>query len=237
VDPPEINWQMIGPDVVRFQLHFTNPSHTEPTLPIQGEMHSQEFGAFLPDYGLIGTFNVPEMVPDSFFDVFFDVPLSSLPGHTSLPSGATRATVVEPCPPMIWVGNVDVNWWGPGGVGQVNKHYGDIGVCPGGPPSCLHVITMCATPMPWAFVINCPGWNVTLENEDHTPAPAILPPGWTGWMCITANANVPVGGQCCFTLNLTCNGVLAKIDVCAFACLCPTSTGQGTWGHIKTIYR
>ena len=129
VSPPEISWQMVGSTTVRFQLHFHNGSTTEGTLAVQGEMYSQQFGAFLPHYGSIGTFNVPPMDPESFFDVFFEVPLSSLPPNPSGGGGGggggLSALVV--CPPPVWVGNVDVNWWGPGGVGQVNEHYGDIG--------------------------------------------------------------------------------------------------------------
>jgi hypothetical protein len=238
VSPPEVSWQMVGPDVVRFQLHFQNADPTEATLGIQGAMHSQEFGAFLPDYGLIGTFVVPPMEPESFFDVFFDVPLSELPPSPGVGSGpGLLAARVGPCPPPIWVGNVDVNWWGPGGIGQVNKHYGNIGVCPGGAPSCLHVITMCPGNLAWAFVMNCPGWTVTLLNEDHSAAPALLPANWTGWVCISANANVPVNSQCCFNLNLICEGMPATINVCAIACECPVKAEQGTWGRIKTLYR
>jgi hypothetical protein len=239
VSPPEISWQMVGTDVVRFQLHFHNANPVEPTLGVQGAMHSQEFGAFLPDYGLIGTFVIPPMEPESFFDVFFDVPLSALPPSQGGGGGGggLRAALLDPCPPPIWVGNVDVNWFGPGGVGQVNKHYGDIGVCAGGPPSCLHVITMCPGNLTWAFVMNCPGWTVTLLNEDYSPAPALLPPNWTGWVCVSANASVLMGSQCCFNLNLVCAGVTATIDVCAFACGCPVKVEQGTWGRIKSMYR
>ncbi len=230
VGPPEISWQMVGTDVVRFQLHFSNPDPVEATLPVQGEMHSQQFGVFLPDFGLIGSFNVPGMAPSSFFDVFFEVPLPNLPPSPS-------AFRIGDCPPPTWVGNVDVNWYGPGGAGQVNKHYGNIGVCPGGAASCLHVITMCPGNLTWGIVMFCPGWAVTLLNEDHSPAPAILPPGWTGWACITASAGVPVNSQCCFNLNFLNGAVPASINVCAFACECPSPTKLGTWGQLKSLYR
>jgi hypothetical protein len=238
VSPPEISWQMVGLDVVRFQLHFYNADPVESTLEVSGSMYSQEFGAFLPHYGLIGTFNVPPMEPSSFFDVFFDVPLSALPPSQGGGSGpGLRAVQIDPCPPPIWIGNVDVNWAGPGGAGQVGKHYGDVGVCAGGPSSCLHVITMCPGNLTWGFVMNCPGWTVTLLNENYTPAPALLPPNWTGWICISANANMPLNSECCLNLNLVCGGVPATIDVCAFSCECPVRVEQGTWGRIKTMYR
>jgi len=239
VSPPEVSWQMVGTDAVRFQLHFHN-TDPQATLGVSGSMYSQQFGAFLPNFGQIGIFVVPPMEPESFFDVFFEVPLSSLPPSPGVGSGpALRAALLDQCPPLTWIGNVHVIWSGPGGVGQVGKHNGNIGVCPGGAPSYLHVLTGCPGDLTWALVVNCPGWNVTLLNEDYTPAPAILTgPNWTGWASITANAGVQLGSQCCFSLNLVCAGVPATIDVCAVACECPTvKVEQGTWGRIKTLYR
>jgi hypothetical protein len=78
---------------------------------------------------------------------------------------------------------------------------------------------------------------VTLVNQDSTPAPAVLPPNWMGWICVTAGANIPVGAQCCFSVDFWCNGVKATVNVCAFACPCETATQQDTWGGIKNIYR
>jgi hypothetical protein len=239
VGPPEISWSMVGLDVVRFHLRFSNPDPVEPTQSVSGAMFSQEFGVFLPDYGPIGSFNVPPMAPSSFFDVFFDVPLSQLPINPgqSMVSDRTQAMDV-PCPPPMWVGNVDVFWSGPGGGGQVNYHSGDFGVCPGGPASCLHVVTGCVNNLTWAINNPCPpGWTVTLENQDHTPAPALLPPNWMGWVCITAGPGIPVGAQCCPTVDFFCNGVKATINICAFACLCPTPTESRSWGEVKAIYR
>ena len=235
--PSDIDWQMVGPDVVRFHLRFHNdgPGTSE---EVSGTMYSQEFGAFLPHYGTIGTFIIPPIEPESFFDVFFDVPLSSLPPNPgSRPALGSLAPQDDPCPPPIWVGNVDVTWIGPGGPGQVNKHFGTVGVCPTGPKSCVHLLTGCGNVITWAFRNVCAGWTVTLENENHSPAPANLPAGWTGHICVSANANVPVGSQCCFKLDLTCLGVTATIDVCALACECPTPVMRGTWGRIKTLYR
>lgn len=239
VGPPDIKWEMVGTGTVRFQLHFSNPDPFEYTLEVSGEMRSQEFGVFLPDYGQIGVFNVPPMAPNSFFDVFFDVPLNLLPPNPLQGSGfsTSQAPLVE-CPPKMWVGNVDVFWSGPGGAGQVNYHAGDIGVCPGGAASCLHVVTGCENNMTWMINNPCPpGWTVTLENQDGTPAPALLPANWMGWLCVTAAGNIPVGDQCCYSVDFWCNGVKATVNVCAFACECLIGTQQDTWGHIKSIYR
>jgi hypothetical protein len=234
--PPEIGWEMVGAGTVRFHLHFTNPDAMEATLPVSGEIHSQYFGVFLPDYGMIGTFDVPMIAANSFFDVFIDVPLSLLPTKPPNPNLVSPVTPA-PCPPPIWVGNVDVFWSGPGGAGQANYHMGDVGVCPGGAASCLHVVTGCMDNLTWTINNACPGWTVTLHNEDHTFAPAALPPNWTGWICVSANAAIPIGASCCFSLDFWCNGVKATVNVCAYACPCETSTEQNTWGGIKSIYR
>jgi hypothetical protein len=233
--PPEVNWEMAGGGTVRFHLHFSNPDPFEPTLPVSGEIHSQTFGVFLPDYGLIGSFNLPAIDANSFFDVFIDVPLSQLPPKPPNPNLGSRAEVE--CPPPMWVGNVDVFWSGPGGTGQMNYHAGDIGVCPGGALSCIHVVTGCMDNLTWAINNPCPGWTVVLENEDHTLAPASLPPNWTGWMCVQADVSVPIGGSCCFSVDFWCNFVKATVNLCAYACPCETPVDQKTWGGIKNIYR
>jgi len=237
VGPPEISWEMAGAGIVRFHLHFSNPDPFEPTLEVSGEIHSQQFGVFLPDYGTIGTFNVPPIEPESFFDVFFDVPLSQLPPNPPQGSGlsAPQAPLVV-CPPPMWVGNVEVFWNGPGS--PVNYHNGNIGVCPGGAASCLHLLTGCAGNMTWLINNPCPpGWTVTLENEDHTAAPALLPANWTGWLCVTAAANIQVWAQCCYSVDFWCNGVKATVNVCAIACPCDVGVEQNSWGRVKNIYR
>jgi hypothetical protein len=236
--PPEIGWEMSSPDMVQFHLRFSNPDPLEPTLAVSGEMHSQQFGVFLPNYGLIGTFDIPPIEPESFFDVYFEVPLSSLPpnplgGFAS--EGPQAPSVV--CPPPMWVGNVDVTWAGAGGAGHANYHLGEVGVCPGGAPSCVHVITGCVGNLTWAINNACQGWTVTLVNEDHTAAPAMLPPNWTGWICVTAGANIPIGSQCCFSVDFWCFGVKATINVCADACPCDVGVEQNSWGRVKHIYR
>jgi hypothetical protein len=240
VSPEVIDWEVLPGSMVRFHIGWHNLDPSSSSLEFSGQMFSQEFGAFLPHYGQIGTFTVPSIAPDSFFDVFLEVPLSSLPPSPGgSPGGGLDLADAEegPCPPLVWSGNVDIIWVGPGGAGQVNKHYGVVGVCPGGPASCIHVITGCAGPLTWAIVNPCPGFTVILLNENQTPAPPVLPAGWTGWVCISASAAVQIGTQCCITLNLTCGGVTTPVRICAFACQCPTPAIPTTWGQMKGIYR
>src|SRR5439155_20825616 len=51
-----------------------------------------------------------------------------------------------------------------------------------------------------------------------TPAPSPLPPGWDGLICVSADASVPFGTTCCFSVVVTCGGQTATIDVCATTC-------------------
>ena len=133
-----------------------------------------------------------------------------------------------PCPQdTSWVGNVDVIWGGPAGGGSVNKHYGNILVNQAGGGSYLHVISGCnlATGTTWNLTGTCPGWSVTLENQDHTPAPAVLPPGWMGWLRFSA-PGLPAGSTCCVLLTFQCGNQNAQIYVCATVCQWAT-TGVG----------
>ncbi len=237
VGPPEINWEMVGSDIVRFHLRFSNPDPVEPTLAVSGHMYSQEFGVFVGTYGLIGAFDIPPIEPESFFDVYFEVPLPDLPGYPGGIMANTPRPPIQICRPPIWTGNVDVTWEGPGGAGHVNYHFGEISVWPGGPSSCLHVLTGCGDILTWAINNPCPGLNVTLENEDHTPAPAGLPAGWTGWICISAAPDVQVGSECCFSVDFWCAGVKATINACTYACPYTVGVQQRTWGGIKEIFR
>lgn len=238
LDPADIGWQTVGSSI-HFSLRFRNPSGTEPTDAAAGTVHAQEFGVFLPDLNLLHTFNVPPIMPDSFFDVFFDVPRCDLPHGCTPPLAAKRAPAAQaiPCPPFDhWDGNIDVRWNGPGGAGQVFKHIGAPQVCPGHGNSYTHVTTACAFPSPWVIAGVCAGWSVTLVNEDLTPAPNPVPPGWTGFICVSANANVPFGSVCCFTVTFTCLGAPAVINMCATACDCPVPVHPTTWGLIKARY-
>jgi hypothetical protein len=235
LNPEDISWTTEA-GIVTFQLHFTNPDQA-PTLDASGELFSQEYGAFLPDLGTIGTFDIPPIPPESFFDVFMEIPLDQLPPSASeiLPWVKSQ----EHCPPDYhWDGNVDVIWAGPGGQGQVQGHYGTLQACPGYGASCIHVVTACAGNATWAIVGGCAGFTVSLLNEDMTPAPNPVPPGWSGHICVTADASVPLGTTCCIAVNFTCGGVTIPVNLCVDACDCgPISTDPTTWGYLKTLYR
>ena len=217
--------------LVRFQVRWHNPDQTASSQPVSGSMSSQPFGVFQSNFGAIGTFSVPPLAPDSFFDVFFDVALGDLPPQpaTILPGGGPAAPGVTgaardgDCPPDDhWDGNVDVEWAGTGAPAQVNVHYGTLMVCPGAGASYIHVPFLgCVDPngVAWQITNLCPGWSATLVNEDTTTAaPAALPPEWSGWICVTADASVAVGTECCPIVTFTCGGVPAEIRLCATAC-------------------
>ena len=236
-------WQTVSATgMVQFHLRWHNPSLTETSMMVSGEAWAQKFGVFLPNESLIGPFQVPPMAPDSFFDVFFEVPLAALPqapaeGYTAKPAGGGLPGI--PCPPGDhWDGNIDILWGGPGGNGHVNYHIGQIMVCPGLGTSYIHMIVGCPQAAGWVINGVCPGWTVTLRNEDLTAAPNPVPPGWTGWIAITAGAGVPVGLVCCFNIVFTCGVQTATVQLCATACQCPTvGIEPNTWGILKQLYR
>jgi len=227
--------------VVRFHVQFSNPGSLL-SAPATGEVRSQPYGAFLPDYGTIGVFEVPPLMPDSFFDVFFDVPLSNLPpSATTVTPWGNKSATAECGPDIRWAGNIDIVWTrgGGGGGGHVNYHTGTLLVCPGGGISAIHVLTGCAGPVTWSFGPLCPNWYAALVNEDGSPAPSPLPAGWTGYINVWADcAPVPIGTICCFALNLTCEGVTVPVNLCAEACLCPpVGAESSTWGDVKSLFR
>jgi hypothetical protein len=151
-----------------------------------------------------------------------------LPGggpNAVVPKGATTESQ---CPPdTSWSGNVDINWAGPGGGGQVNRHFTDLLVNPGVGSSHVHTLIFCNSPIgaTWSIAGLCPGWHAALLNEDFTPAPNPVPPGWTGWISVAADASVLPGTSCCFTVTFVCDGRAGVIDVCAEACSWAVSTG------------
>ena len=224
--PGTIDWSKVpGTNNIRFHMRWNNPSSQAPSLPVSGDMMPQAFGVFLPDACHIGHFDVPTMGPNGFFDVFLDVLRDSLPAEPAkfFPNG--NPPVGGPCPPdSSWNGNVDVTWGGPGGSGTINRHYGNILVNSAGGGSFLHVISGCplATGSTWSLSGICLGWNVTLENEDHSPAPAVLPAGWTGWLRLSA-PGLPTGASCCVVLTLQCGSQSAQIRVCGTVCAWATA--------------
>lgn len=232
-----VDWETQGALVV-FHVQFYNPDPA-PTSPGGGGIYSQEYGAFLPDAGTIGVFDIPPIEPESFFDVFLDIPYDALP-----PSAGEILPWLQPMKQFgcgadnHWDGNVDIIWSLPGAPGQVNAHYGTLQVCPGYGNSYIHVVTACPGWANWWFAGVCQGWTVTLVNEDFTPAPNPVAPGWSGHICVSADATVPFGAQCCFSLNFNCGGVVTPVNLCAVACDCGAVADEPTsWGAIKSMYR
>src|SRR5262249_37660902 len=58
----------------------------------------------------------------------------------------------------------------------------------------------------------------------NTPAPAVLPAGWTGWLKFSA-PGVPSGTTCCVLLTFQCGLDNAQIYVCAKVCRWATLDG------------
>lgn len=241
-----VDWMTLpgAAPTVRFHVQFSNLDGTMETNPVEGSAFAQKFGVFVPNEAMIGHFNVPPIAPNSFFDVFFDVPLSMLPQTQEFIQGgnAPRLNNIVDCQPTDhWDGNIDIQWWDPlGAFAQVNYHIGDIKVCPGAGKSYIHMIGACNALMAWQIALNCAGaagWTVTLVNEDFTPAPNPLPPLWTGYICMTAAATVAVGDVCCATITFTCGNQQAQVRICGTACEWATPVSPRTWGTIKSLYR
>jgi hypothetical protein len=236
-----VEWATLtGTSTVRFHMRWDNPSLTQATSPISGAMHSQPFGVFQPVYGTIGVFEVPPIAPDSFFDVFFEVPMSELPPSQQPVSGKrgddAKGTDDEPgpcAPGDHWNGNVDIVWTGAAGGGQVNKHFGELKVCPGVGASLIHIpalVCPSGTGNPWSIMGLCPGFGATLVEEDMTtPSPNPVPPGWTGYIRVTAALGTAIPDTCCFKVTFFCDGVPGVIDMCAITCDCgPSGIDLGT---------
>ena len=100
------------------------------------------------------------------------------------------------------------------------------------------MITGCAAGASWTVTAPCPGLSGGLANEDLTLAPNPLPPNWTGWIGVSANASVPVGQTCCGQIVFTCGQQTVAVNVCVTACQCsPVGVDSSTWGALKKLYR
>jgi hypothetical protein len=237
----DIDWTT-NAGLVRFHLRFRNTDLSESSLQSDFQVFVQDaYGAHVPNGQMIHQGTVAPMGPDSFFDVFFDVPLASLPPNPAVSFGtapADGASLNDPCAPEpAWHGNIDVVWMGPGGDGQVNMHTAGLPLFPGGATKYVHLLTGCGGPITWSFGPACAGFTFSLVNEDYTPAPAALPPGWTGWISANAAVSVPGGTQCCFTLDMVCEYEPAQIRLCARACSEPTNVVRKRWAEVKAFYR
>lgn len=237
LDPADISWSTEN-GLVTFVLPFFNDG---PVLsePMQGELWAQDFGAFLPDIMSIGPFLIEEIPPDSFFDVFVEIPFDQLPPSADEFYDWIHLDKTVNCgPDWHWDGNVDVIW-GPVGGPMVQSHMGTMQVCPGYGGSYIHLITGCNGPTTWNFTGVCTGFTATLLDELFANATATLPPGFTGWIKVSAVGTVPHGTTCNINLNLTCTGITVPVQLSVLACNCgtPVETEDKTWGSIKSLYR
>jgi hypothetical protein len=248
----DATWETVGSDV-QFTLTFQNDDPLNTSPQGTGQLSSQEFGAFLDNFGLICNFVLPPLPPLTLFDVICTVPLSSLPPSATvlLPGGGgpspPRASSQSGCPPnFFWAGNIDVIWTAGTSGGQVQVHMANLDVCPGGGPTYIHVIFDCPDPagISWNFSGVCANWTATLNVSGATglpggPAPNPIPPGlFDGWICVSANASVPVGVTCHFDLNLTCGIQPATINLWARTCdWSSVPVEESTWGKVKALYK
>ncbi len=119
----DISWQQTGGDVT-FSFVFRNPEATT-SDQVTGVLNSQEFGAFLANFGIICNFTAPPIPPAGSHEVTCTVPLSSLPSGAEVLLPAAKAAPggsddrIAACPGPNWFGNVDVIF---GSGGQVNAH-------------------------------------------------------------------------------------------------------------------
>jgi len=236
LDPADISW-VTDAGVVTFTLKFHNDAGV-PSEAQVGELFAQEYGAFLPDLMSIGEFSIPPIPPIGFFDIFVEIPYDQLPPSAEeyfdwggIQKDATCAKNWH------WDGNVDVIWGLPGGP-TIQSHLGTIQVCPGYGGSYIHVVTQCTGNVTWNITGACSGFTVNLLDEAFVNAPAVLLPGFSGWIAVTAVTGTPFGTSCIFTLNLTCNNVPMPVKLTATTCDCgPIKTEDTTWGTIKSLFR
>lgn len=243
-----IGWESDGPMVV-FHLQFHNPG-SGMSEAAGGVLSSQPYGAFVPNFGEIGVFNVPPLMPDSFFDITFTVERATLPesageitpwdqsGKADSPVPIGEANL-DCLPGDHWDGNVDVIWdFGGLPGGMVNYHTATMQVCPEGGNSYIHVVTMCPVGATFAFGPIPAGWSAALVNEDFTPAANPLPSGWSGFICVSAAGSVPTGSSAGINVDFNCGGSTVTVNLVATACDCGVvPEDRSTWGEIKAMFR
>ncbi|MBU1073936.1 hypothetical protein KKG45_11880 [bacterium] len=238
VEPEDITWTTDA-GIVTFQIRFHNPDPTAWADEVSCTLYAQDFGVFLPNQNEIGTYDVPPIPPDSFFDVFMEIPFDQLPPPPEVHHPWDPMKVQPYCTPDDhWDGNVDLIWAGPGGAGTIDSHLGTLLVCPTYGASEIHVVTNCVINMTYTITGVCAGFTVQLVNEDYTAAPSPLAANWSGYIRVTADATVPIGTVCCFTVNFTCGGSTIPLILCAEACDCgPISNEDLDWGRVKSLYK
>ena len=237
LDPADVSWTTDA-GVVTFTLPFYNDGPL-PSEPMPGELLAQEFGAFLPTIMSIGTFQIGEIPPDSFFDVFVEIPFDQLPSPAEEIYDWYHPDKTVNCgPDWHWDGNVDVIW-GPVGGPTVQAHLGTMQVCPGYGGSYIHLITACNGNTTWNFTGVCAGFTAALLDETFAPAPTTLLPGFSGWVKVWAVGTVTHGQTCNINLNLTCTGIMVPVQLSVLTCNCgiPVDLEDRTWGSIKSLYR
>lgn len=249
VELHSVQWQLVNGNV-EFLLMFHNTDLAETSGAVSGEIWAQQFGMFLPNISQIGTFDVPALLPDVFFEVDVVVSAASLPPSADIisPDGNGNLVIGEisqlACTNTQWAGNVDIFWAGPGGSGQVQAHVGLIPVCAGAGNSYIHVLMDCQDPAGifWSFNNVCPGWAASLVVDNGglpgAPAPNPIPAGmFDGWICVSAQAGTPIGTQCSFSLTGTCGSLPATINLTAEVCSwLPVGTEELNWGPLKQKY-
>lgn len=246
------NFNGPGGPSVEFQLTFVNPDGT-PSEQLEGSINAQQFGAFLPDEGLICTFTVPSIPPGGTQLVVCTIELEDLPpvpprydeagNFLVVPGGpppppGVPGTLVGDCPEVdFWAGGVDIIWTGDGG-GQAIVHRGLLPVCArAGAISYIRLQSNCGSGASWSFANLCPGWSANLVTSQYAPAPNPLPPGpFTGYVEVFTSQSQ--GAVCDFDLNMLCGDATASIHVTGEVCDCerPVAVEPSTWGRIKSTY-
>ena len=233
----DVWWETSG-NMVIFTLSFYNPD-VVPTEPVSGTLSPTVYGAFLDPGLMFYPFDLPPIPPESFFDVVIEIPWWDLPETAEEVLPWDDTVPVMPCPADDhWDGNVDIVWSGPGGSGMVEAHYGTIQVCNAFMESFIHITTQSPWPATFVMMGDYCGLNPWLVNEDFSHVPDPLPPGWSGWIRISADRFAVVGDVCRRTLRMTSGGQVVDVHFDVEVCDCTVIPNEEqSWSEIKTIYR